>query len=293
MNFFKFNNKSSNTQSSNTQSSNTQSSNTQSLNKGNNVNKNSTQEYTNSEPQQSNELEPSTQEYTNSEPQQTYNNKKSNQIIPRNIPEMKDKYHFFIGNFIKDYVQISILKNLKKTLRSQYKIDSRNSYDNFFLCFKNIYIGYMTNKDADYYMNNILSYLLNTIRRNIKKLTCHYTRFKLKYVKNHIRISLEYEDENNLLSNVIIPYINKKGIEPVYDRKIEKSNPSIELIYMKPNELIPNTHTEINIKVPTETFIIDKLTLIRGGLTKLRSGTPSKHDQLIFNNVRHYSYNFE
>ena len=42
-----------------------------------------------------------------------------------------------------------------------------------------------------------------------------------------------------------------------------------------------------------DTFVIDKLTLIRGGLTKLRSGTPSKHDQLIFNNVRHYSYNFE
>jgi hypothetical protein len=280
MNFFKFNNKSSNTQP---------------LNKMNN--KNSTQEYTNSEPQQSTELEPSTQEYTNSEPQQPLNNKKSNQIvkqnIPRNYPEMKDKYHFFIGNFIKDYVQISILKNLKKSLRSQYKIDSRNSYDNFFLCFKNIYIGYMTNKEADYYMNNILSYLLNTIKKNIKKLTCHYTRFKLKYVKNYIRISLEYEDENNLLSNVIIPYINKKGIEPIYDRKIENSKPSIELIYMKPNELIPNTHTEINIKVPSETFVIDKLTLIRGGLTKLRSGTPSKHDQLIFNNVRHYSYNFE
>ena len=297
MNFFKFNNKSSNTQSNNTQS----------LNKENNINKNSTQEYTNSEPIQSNELQPSTQEYTNSEPtqsnelqpstnsepQQSYNNKKSNQIVPRNYPEMKDKYHFFIGNFIKDYVQLSILKNLKKSLRSQYKIDKETSYDNFFLCFKNIYIGYMTNKEADYYMNNILSYLLNTIKRNIKKLTCHYTRFKLKYVKNHIRISLEYEDENNLLSNVIIPYINKKGIEPVYDRKIEKSNPNIELIYMKPNELIPNTHTEINIKVPTETFVIDKLTLIRGGLTKLRSGTPSKHDQLIFNNVRHYSYNFE
>jgi len=247
--------------------------------------------------QESSMQESSTQEYTNSLPQQSFNNKKYNQIIKQNIPssypEIKDKYHFFIGNFIKDHVQISILKELKKKLRSQYKIDSRNSYDNFFLCFKNIYIGYMTNKEADYYMNNILSYLLNTIKQNIKKLVCHYTRFKLKYVKNHIRISLEYEDENNLLSNVIIPYINKKGIEPVYDRKIEKSNPSIELIYMKPNELIPNIHTEINIKVPTETFVIDKLTLIRGGLTKLRSGTPSKHDQLIFNNVRHYSFNFE
>ena len=85
MNFFKFNNKSSNTQS---------------LNKVNNINKNSTQEYTNSEPIQSNELQPSTQEYTNSEPtqsnelqpstnsepQQSYNNKKSNQIVPRNYP---------------------------------------------------------------------------------------------------------------------------------------------------------------------------------------------------------------
>lgn len=289
MNFFKFNNK-------------------KSLNKVNNINKNSTQEYTNSSPQQPNELEASVEEYsnsspqqpneyTNSLPQQPLNNKKSNQIvkqnIPRNYPEIKDKYHFFIGNFIKDYVQISILKELKKKLRSQYKIDSRTSYDNFFLCFKNIYIGYMTNKDADYFMNNILSYLLNTIKRNIKKLVCHYTKFKLKYVKNHIRISLEYEDENNLLSTVIIPYINKKGIEPVYDRKIENSKPSIELIYMKPNQFIPNTNTDIAIKIPTETFVIDKLTLIRGGLTKLRSGTPSKHDQLIFNNVRHYSYNFE
>jgi len=275
--------------------------NKQPLNKGNNnsMQESSMQESSMQESsmQESSMQESSTQEYTNSLPQQSFNNKKYNQIIKQNIPssypEIKDKYHFFIGNFIKDHVQISILKELKKKLRSQYKIDSRNSYDNFFLCFKNIYIGYMTNKEADYYMNNILSYLLNTIKQNIKKLVCHYTRFKLKYVKNHIRISLEYEDENNLLSNVIIPYINKKGIEPVYDRKIEKSNPSIELIYMKPNELIPNIHTEINIKVPTETFVIDKLTLIRGGLTKLRSGTPSKHDQLIFNNVRHYSFNFE
>ena len=215
------------------------------------------------------------------------------EIIPRNYPEIKDKYHFFIGNFIKDHVQISILKDLKKKLRAQYKIDYASSYDNFFLCFKNIYIGYMTNKDADVYMRNILSPLLNTIKNNIDKLNCHYTRFKLKYVKNYIRISLEYEDENNILSNVIIPYINKNGVEPVYDRKIENSKPSIELIYMKPNQLIPNTQAEISINVPTETFVIDKLSLIRGGLTKLRSGTPSKHDQLIFNNVRHYSFNFE
>lgn len=214
-------------------------------------------------------------------------------IVPRNYPEIKDKYHFFIGNFIKDHVQISILKDLKKKLRAQYKIDYASSYDNFFLCFKNIYIGYMTNKDADVYMRNILSPLLNTIKNNIGKLNCHYTRFKLKYVKNYIRISLEYEDENNLLSNVIIPYINKNGVEPVYDRKIENSKPSIELIYMKPNQLIPNTQAEISINVPTETFVIDKLSLIRGGLTKLRSGTPSKHDQLIFNNVRHYTFNFE
>ena len=271
MNFFKFD-KNSNTQS---------------------LNKNSTKEYNNSEPQQSNELQPSTQEYTNLESQKPLNNEIVKQNIPRNYPEIKDKFHFFIGNFIKDHVQISLLKELKKRLRSQYKIDSKTSYDNYMLCFKNIYIGYMTNKEADYYMNNILSYLLNTIKQNIKKLVCHYTRFKLKYVKNHIRISLEYEDENNLLSNVIIPYINKKGIEPIYDRKIENSKPSIELIYMKPNTFIRTIQTEINIKVPTETFVIDKLTLIRGGLTKLRSGTPSKHDQLIFNNVRHYSYNFE
>ena len=169
MNFFRFNNKSSNTQP---------------LNKLNNTNKNSTKEYTNSEPQQSNELQPYTQS------QQPLNNKKYNEIvkqnIPRNIPEIKDKYHFFIGNFIKDHVQISILKNLKKDLRYKYKIDSNKSYDNFFLCFKNIYIGYMTNKEADYYMNNILSYLLNTIKKNIKKLVCHYTRFKLKYVKDYI-----------------------------------------------------------------------------------------------------------
>lgn len=215
------------------------------------------------------------------------------QNIPRNYPEIKDKYHFFIGQFIRDHVQISILKNLKKKLRYQYKIDYASSYDNFFLCFKNIYIGYMTNKDAEYYMKNIMSPLLNTIKNNIGKLNCHYTRFKLKYVKNYIRISLEYEDENNILSNVIIPYINKNGVEPIYDRKIENSKPSIELIYMKPNQFIPNTQAEININVPTETFVIDKLSLIRGGLAKLRSGTPSKHDQLIFNNVKHYTFNFE
>ncbi len=30
------------------------------------------------------------------------------QNIPRNYPEIKDKYHFFIGNFIKDHVQFRL-----------------------------------------------------------------------------------------------------------------------------------------------------------------------------------------
>ena len=276
MNFFKFN----------------KSNNTQSLNKVNNLNKNSKKEYNNSSQQQPGELQASTQQYTNSPSLEQKSYQMVKQNIPRIYPEIKDKYHFFIGNLIKDYVQISILKDLKKKLRTQYKIDNQSSYDNYMLCFKNIYIGYMTDKEAEYYMTNILSYLLNTIKQNIKKLTCHYTRFKLKKVKNHIRISLEYEDENNLLSNVIIPYINKNGVEPVYDRKIENSKPSIELIYMtKYNELIPTTDTKINIKVPTETFVIDKFTLIRGVLNKIRTGTPSKHDQLSFTNVRHFDFN--
>jgi hypothetical protein len=273
MNFFKFN----------------KNNNKQSLNKVNNLNKNSKKDYVSSEPEQDYVSSEPEQQYVSSEPQQ------SNQIIkkniPRNYPEIKDKFHFFIGNFTKDYTQISIIKELKKKLRYQYKIDTKTSYDNYMICYKNIYIGYMTNKDAEYYMNNILSYLLNTVKKNIKKLTCHYTRFKLKSLNNNnIRISLEYEDENNLLSKVIIPYINKNGIEPIYDRKIENSKPSIELIYMEPSELIPNTQTEINIKIPTETFVINKFTLIRGVLNRIRSGTPSKHDQLSFNNVKHYSY---
>lgn len=220
------------------------------------------------------------------------NNKNNVNLLASQVKYIKDKYHFFIGNFTKDFKQIQIVNNLKKQLQSKYKIFD-NFYKNYFVCYKFIYLGYMTNEEAYYYMDNIISKLLITLIRNIKKLTCNYTKFKVRYAKGNtlIKVSLELQDENNIINNVIVPYLNKFGVSPVYSREIKNNKPSIELIYAKPRESLKNVTKPIELPVPKEPFIIDSLSLIRGTVVNPRSGNPSKNDNLNFDEVKKYRYN--
>jgi hypothetical protein len=204
----------------------------------------------------------------------------------------KDKHHFFIGNFTTDLSQVQIIKNLRNMIKSRYNIKD-DSYFNFMICYKFIYLGYMTDADAFNYMNKIMSKLLITIVNNVKKLTCHYTRFKVRYAKNKtlIKVSLEFDDDNDIISKVIIPYINKNGVSTVYGKNIPAIKPSLELIYAKPRPGFSNVTRPIDLKVPQEPFVIDSLSLIRGTVINQRSGTPSKNDNLSFDEVKKYRYN--
>ena len=213
-------------------------------------------------------------------------------LLASQIKYIKDKYHFFIGNYTKDFKQVQIINSIKKQLKAKYKIFD-NSYTNYIICYKFIYLGYMTNEEVYYYMDNIISKLLITLVRNIKKLTCHYNKFKVRYAKGNslIKVSLELQDENNVINNVIIPYINKFGVSPVYNREIKNNKPTIELIYTKPREGLKSPSQTIDLVVPTEPFIIDSLSLIRGTVVNPRSGNPSKNDNLNFDEVKKYRYN--
>jgi hypothetical protein len=46
----------------------------------------------------------------------------------------------------------------------------------------------------------------------------------------------------------------------------------------------------INIQIPTDKFKINHISLIKGNPVKIRSGTPSIHDQMNLEEV--YKYNF-
>ncbi len=149
----------------------------------------------------------------------------------------------------------------------------------------------MTNEEGYYYMNNILNMLLISLSKNINKLVCNFTKFKVDHVKDYLRISLEYKDENDVISNIIIPYIHKYGLFPIYNKKSIDLKPKIELLYTKPSMKLKDTSSEINMRIPQESFDINNISLIRGTVIKTRSGTPSQHDNMNFEEVKNYKFN--
>jgi hypothetical protein len=218
--------------------------------------------------------------------------KSNNNLLASQIKYIKDKYHFFIGNYTKDFKMIGILNELKKNLKKKYGIKD-NSYSNYHICFKFLYIGYMTNEEAYYYMNNIISILLISLAKNIRKLVCSFTKFKVDHVKDYLRVSLEYKDEDDIISNIIIPYIHKYGLLPIYNKKSIDIKPKIELLYTKASMKLKDTSAEINMRIPQETFDMNSISLIRGTVIKTRSGTPSQHDNMNFEEVKNYKYDLQ
>jgi hypothetical protein len=190
----------------------------------------------------------------------------------------KDKYHFYIGNIFNDDKQIKILKYIQKKLIKRYKLKEYHWNNKF--SFNLIYLGYLDQNTAKKYMDNIIVYLLKAISEKFYSIECKYTGYKLEYDKSFYKISLNINDENNYLENIIIPYLHENGIVPIYENKKNMLNPSIDLIYYKKSSIIDNKKNSIKITFPEESFKIDHISLIKGNSLRVRSGTPSQHNQL-------------
>jgi len=199
-----------------------------------------------------------------------------------------DKHHFFIGNIFNNYSQIRILKKIQKKLKKKYYLKNYHINNKFFGNL--IYLGYLEEKIANIYMENIFNHLLTCVSNKFNKLLCNYTEYKIDFDKSYYKISLKFTDENNYLNKIIIPYLYEKGIAPIYDKKKYIYQPTIDLIYYKNSNILKDKSSKINIQVPIENFEINSLSLIKGTSVHVRSGTPSLHDQMIFEEVNKYNY---
>ena len=217
----------------------------------------------------------------------------SNEIISLNhVKTNKDKYHYFIGSYFHDYSQIKLLKNLRKKLRQKFKINKNYYFDNY-LFYKVAYIGYLTTHQMYYFMNNVLGRMLKAVSEKFEKLICYYSNLKIDVKNKYLRIYLEYDDMDKILSEIIVPYLYEIGIEPVTQYKTGNKKCSVDLIYFKPNEVVKDAKIDLNIPVPGQNFVLDDLTLIRGIPVKLRSGHPSRYNHVSIEEVSKFKYQFK
>jgi hypothetical protein len=198
-----------------------------------------------------------------------------------------EKNHFFIGNIFNDINQIKLLKIIQKKLKNKYAL--RNYHFNNKIYANLIYIGYLDINIAKLLMNNIFNSLLTAISNNIQILNCSYTNFKLSFDKSYYKISLNFTDTNNLLKNIIIPFLMQQGIQLIYPNRKKINLPIIDLIYFKNSNILKNKENKINISLPTNSFNIDNISLIKGSSVRVKTGLPSIHDQMNLEEVIRYN----
>jgi hypothetical protein len=198
-----------------------------------------------------------------------------------------EKHHYFIGNIFNDEEQVKLLRHVQKKLRKKYKLQECHWNSQFSTNL--IYLGYLNTETAYKYMDNILFYLMKAICKKFGNLQCSYTSYNLEYDKSFYKISLRINDENNYLENIIVPYLHQMGIMPIYDKKKNSTKPAIDLIYYKKSNILDNKKDSIRISVPTEKFTINHISLIKGSTLRIRSGTPSVHNQLNLEEIHRYT----
>ena len=197
---------------------------------------------------------------------------------------MQDKHHFFIGNILKNEEQIKLLKNIQRKLIKKYRLKGCHWNNKF--CANFIYLGYLDEQTAYKYMDNIMSHLLTQISNRIQELTCKYTDYKIDSDKSYHKISLKFIDTENKLISIIVQYLHKNGILPIYPNRKKILKPFIDLVYYKE----PDMKDEIRSLVPIDNFVIDHLSLIKGTPIRMRSGAPSLHDQMNFEEIFKYDF---
>ena len=221
---------------------------------------------------------------------------KSNNSKNGNKKNNKVKHHYFIGCKINDEILIEKLELLKKKLINKYKIQEFH-YPNL-VTTNLIYLGYFDHNVAELFMDKIIRFLCQSITKKFSKLQCNIKNFKMIYDGTYNKVMLQLEDENSHLSNTIIPFLQKSGIEPIYGSKKFESKASIDMIYFKKSDKIDELKQKfkkkfkIMLDFPIDTFILDSLVLIQGTPLITRSGLPSTHDQMNFKIIKEFEYKF-
>jgi hypothetical protein len=213
---------------------------------------------------------------------------------PKSITK-KYRQHYFIGAVFNNREQIQDLVRVKKTikgkLKSKYELDQHGYHSNFKFSTNLVYLGYLEENIAEKYMENIFDSLLKELTQNIQELECQYTDFTISNDNSFYRISIDFKDTEDKLNQVILPYLNQEGIKPIYpNRTIEK--PKIELLYVNKKKVSYFEKRNFYTKLPSNSFKLDYLTLIKGIPTVSRSGSASVHDQMNLEEVEKYKYYF-
>ena len=208
-----------------------------------------------------------------------------------NLEQNKERSHYFIGNVLNDKNLIIKLKNLNQQLRTKYKL--QESHVNNLITTNLIYLGYFDIETAQVYMNDIFQYLLKSVTSKFAPLECNITNFNIDRDSSFFKIMLQYKDTNNYLEKIIIPYLYQNGIVPVLGNKRYNRRGSIDCVFFKDSNIIKSKKFRIMTDFPKETFVINNLCLIKGTPTKIRSGTPSIHDQLSYEVIKEYVYDFD
>ena len=202
-----------------------------------------------------------------------------------------EKSHYFIGNVLDNKNLIIKLKNLNKKMKKSFQL--QESHHNNLFTSNLIYLGYFDYNTAQVYMNDIYQYLLTSVSKKFSPLDCQITNFKIDRDSTYFKIALQYKDQHDYLSQTIIPYLYQKGVVPVLGNKKFDRRGTIDCIFFKHSNIIKSKKFRIKMNVPTDEFVIQNLCLIKGTPVKLRSGTPSIHDQMTYEVMSEYNYPFQ
>ena len=156
-----------------------------------------------------------------------------------------------------------------------------------------LYLGYLHPEDAQKYMDRLMKPLCMAVTQYFKKLECEYTNIKAKFDINSNWVSIFFDEKTNKeLKSIIIPYLDKYGIKKIDSKKFINYQPMIDLVFFKSSERLQR-HKQIDIPVPTSTFMIDHISLLSATPFHYRGGYPSIYEGMIFEEENMYYFPYK
>jgi hypothetical protein len=204
----------------------------------------------------------------------------------------KSKNHFFIG-YKLDNNTANQLKKIQGAFLKRYQINNVKKVRTFHIRFA--YLGYI-NDEISISFYNYLTPLINAVINKFKPLDCNLLNLEF-HGKNSVynKIVLKF---NNKFLDIIKKYLRKYGTDNVFGNSIDNiSDLHINLITFNKSD---NKNNLENIKkgakefkIYSSNFKINSLELLKGETTILRSGQPSKNDEMFIDQLEKYTKNFK
>lgn len=212
--------------------------------------------------------------------------------------------HYFIGKRLNPYESKKLESSLSYVLRKNSFLPQHDSTKDFMTSF--IYLGYLNDQVA-YDLLNVLDPYILALAQNTPPTKCSYKYFELSGNKTtHKNVSIAYQSENNLVHNVIMPYL-QYALEEILEephKELLGYEPNVNLVKVRSqflsqfrnnNKIIKEQDVEL---LPTyfvgrpqnrntdQYFMFDSIDVIKGKPEELKSGTQSQTDRLILDTIR-------